>query len=78
MSFRWFWLRFQVYSHRFMSKEELQALPQQAWMEKSKKPKMHQWLCKNQRDGDQMRLKAIGNVVVPFMAHFAMQILCGR
>ena len=44
-------------------------------MRGSKKPPMHRWLSPKRVSSDQDRINAVGNVVVPLMAFYAMQIL---
>ena len=37
---------------------------------------MHQWLAKTRSKAEKARIAAVGNVVVPVMAYYAMNILC--
>lgn len=39
------------------------------------RPPLHEWLVKNQSESDRMRLKAVGNIVIPRCARLAAHIM---
>lgn len=60
-----------------MNADDLRAMPTKPWMTGGVQPKLHEYLSQKLSKDDGSRLKAIGNVVCPPMAHFACQILAG-
>lgn len=63
-----------VEGHTLQDKTDLNALPAKDWFPGSK-PALHKWLCFEQSEVDAKRLKTLGNVVMPHVCRFALQIL---
>ena len=67
---------------RFMSFQDmklvpnsnLQSWPAESWYESSR-PALSEWLAPEANDLTKQRLAAIGNIVMPKVCHFAMQLL---
>ena len=55
--------------------ETLRSMPTKKWMANSRKVALEEWLTPSQTGKERERLCAIGNVVVPRMGFFAMNIL---
>lgn len=54
--------------------ENLQSWPEQSWHAASKPP-LEKWLAESSSADDKSRLHALGNVVLPDMAHMALSLL---
>ena len=55
--------------------ESLRNMPAKKWMANSRRVALEEWLAPSQTGKDRERLCSIGNVVVPRMGFFAMNIL---
>lgn len=61
---------------QIMSNQKLKASSTAKWMGNCPQIPMRQWLQPERHTAsDQARLKCVGNIVVPHMANFAVQVL---
>lgn len=61
-------------NRQMLSKEEMEQMPRADWLVSSK-PALHLWLGKKMDKEAQQRLSIMGNVVVPAMARFGLNLL---
>lgn len=59
-------------NQKLLPVEFLKSWPQKLWMKSQKKPPLHEWLMRARCEDYKHRMNAIGNIVVPSMAFFAM------
>lgn len=56
---------------RVMSANEIMRAAGQPWNRRGAMP-LHKWLCEKQSQVDQMRLKCLGNILIPRCAQLAV------
>lgn len=61
-------------NREMLDKEQMAQMPQDQWLVASK-PALHTWLSKDMSKEAQQRLAIMGNVVVPGMARFGLNML---